>query len=329
MDAEKKTRFFDLLVKVGLKEIEVGFPSAGATEFDFIAGLVRGDRIPDDVTIQVLTQSRRDLIETSFASLDGARSRDRPPLQRGQPGVAPDRVRHDARRGQADRGRRRQGPARRGRQAARTPTGSSNTAPRPSPPPSSISRLEVCEAVMDVLRPTPDAPDHPQPARDRRVRDAQRLCRPDRMVRPPHPQPRQRGDLAPHPQRPRHRRRRGRARADGGRRPGRGLPARQRRAHRQLRSRDGRAQHVHARRRSRPRPVGHRRGREDGRILHQHPRPPAHALCRRPRLHRLLGLAPGRDQEGLRRAASAATTSIGRCPTCRSTPPTSAAATRR
>ena len=71
MDAEKKTRLFDLLVKVGLKEIEVGFPSAGATEFDFIAGLVAGGRVPDDVTIQILTPSRRDLIETSFAALSG------------------------------------------------------------------------------------------------------------------------------------------------------------------------------------------------------------------------------------------------------------------
>ena len=74
MDAEKKTRFFNLLVKVGLKEIEVGFPSAGATEFDFISGLVSSGRVPDDVTLQVLTQSRRDLIETSFRSLEGARS---------------------------------------------------------------------------------------------------------------------------------------------------------------------------------------------------------------------------------------------------------------
>ncbi|WP_085810209.1 2-isopropylmalate synthase [Sphingomonas sp. TZW2008] len=74
MDAEKKTRFFDLLVRIGLKEIEVGFPSAGATEFDFISGLIRENRIPDDVSIQVLTQSRRDLIETSFRSLAGART---------------------------------------------------------------------------------------------------------------------------------------------------------------------------------------------------------------------------------------------------------------
>lgn len=72
MDAEKKTRMFDLIVKIGIKEIEVGFPAAGATEFDFISGLVQSGRIPDDTMIQVLTQSRRDLIETSFKSLRGA-----------------------------------------------------------------------------------------------------------------------------------------------------------------------------------------------------------------------------------------------------------------
>jgi 2-isopropylmalate synthase len=74
MGAEKKQRFFDLLLRVGVKEIEVGFPSAGATEFDFISGLVQSGNIPDDVTVQVLTQSRKDLIDTSFESLRGARS---------------------------------------------------------------------------------------------------------------------------------------------------------------------------------------------------------------------------------------------------------------
>ncbi|MGD9471032.1 MAG: 2-isopropylmalate synthase [Novosphingobium sp.] len=74
MDAVKKNRFFDTLVEVGLKEIEVGFPAAGATDFDFIQGLVRSGRIPDDVIVQVLTQSREDLIRTSFESLDGARA---------------------------------------------------------------------------------------------------------------------------------------------------------------------------------------------------------------------------------------------------------------
>ncbi|MCZ8171398.1 MAG: 2-isopropylmalate synthase [Novosphingobium sp.] len=72
MGAEKKSRFFDLLLKVGVKEIEVGFPASGATDFDFISGLVKSGRIPSDVTPQVLTQSRRDLIETTFASLEGA-----------------------------------------------------------------------------------------------------------------------------------------------------------------------------------------------------------------------------------------------------------------
>lgn len=73
MNAAKKQRFFDLLVKIGIKEIEVGFPAAGATDFDFISGLVKSGKIPDDVMVQVLTQSRRDLIETSFASLEGAK----------------------------------------------------------------------------------------------------------------------------------------------------------------------------------------------------------------------------------------------------------------
>lgn len=72
MDTEKKQRMFDLLVRIGMKEIEVGFPSAGATEFDYISGLVRGGKIPADVWVQVLTQARQDLIAKSFESLDGA-----------------------------------------------------------------------------------------------------------------------------------------------------------------------------------------------------------------------------------------------------------------
>lgn len=72
MDSEKKQRIFDLLCKIGAKEIEVGFPSAGATEFDYISGLVRGGKIPSDVWVQVLTQARQDLIAKSFESLEGA-----------------------------------------------------------------------------------------------------------------------------------------------------------------------------------------------------------------------------------------------------------------
>src|SRR6187401_740509 len=63
MDSAKKNRFFDLLLAIGVKEIEIGFPAAGQTEFDFISDLVHSGRIPDDVYVQVLTQARKDLIE--------------------------------------------------------------------------------------------------------------------------------------------------------------------------------------------------------------------------------------------------------------------------
>ncbi|WP_142849409.1 2-isopropylmalate synthase [Telmatospirillum sp. J64-1] len=72
MDGPKKRRFFDLLVKAGFKEIEVAFPSASQTDFDFVRHLIEDAAIPQDVTIQVLTQSREDLIRRSFESLRGA-----------------------------------------------------------------------------------------------------------------------------------------------------------------------------------------------------------------------------------------------------------------
>ena len=72
MDSERKRRMFDLLVRCGFKEIEVGFPSASQTEFDFVRQLIEQDLIPDDVMIQVLTQARPELIERTFESLRGA-----------------------------------------------------------------------------------------------------------------------------------------------------------------------------------------------------------------------------------------------------------------
>jgi 2-isopropylmalate synthase len=73
MGPERKRRMFDLLVKMGFKEIEVGFPAASQTEFDFIRQLIEEKLVPDDVTIQILTQSRPELIERSFQSIRGAR----------------------------------------------------------------------------------------------------------------------------------------------------------------------------------------------------------------------------------------------------------------
>ena len=73
MDAERKMRMFRLLVKLGYKEIEIGFPAASQTDFDFARKLVEQDLIPDDVTVQVLTQAREPLIKRTFESLVGAK----------------------------------------------------------------------------------------------------------------------------------------------------------------------------------------------------------------------------------------------------------------
>lgn len=72
MGVERKQRFYDMLIAIGFKEIEVAFPSASQTEFDFVRSLINDDRIPNDVTIQVLTQSRTELIARTFESLEGA-----------------------------------------------------------------------------------------------------------------------------------------------------------------------------------------------------------------------------------------------------------------
>lgn len=74
MDIERKMAFWDLLVATGFKEIEVGFPSASQPDFDFIRKLIEEDRIPDDITIQVLTQAREDLIARTYESLVGAKN---------------------------------------------------------------------------------------------------------------------------------------------------------------------------------------------------------------------------------------------------------------
>ncbi|MDD7793119.1 2-isopropylmalate synthase [Clostridium sp. 'White wine YQ'] len=71
MSLEKKIEFFNLLVKMGYKEIEVGFPAASQIEYDFTRYLIENNLIPDDVTIQILTQARRELIEKSFEALKG------------------------------------------------------------------------------------------------------------------------------------------------------------------------------------------------------------------------------------------------------------------
>lgn len=74
MSPARKRRMFELLVRMGYKEIEVGFPSASQTDFDFVREIIEDGAIPDDVTIQVLTQCRPELIERTFVACEGARS---------------------------------------------------------------------------------------------------------------------------------------------------------------------------------------------------------------------------------------------------------------
>lgn len=74
MSPERKHRMFDLLVKMGYKEIEVGFPSASQMDFNFVREIIEGDKIPDDVTIQVLVQAREHLIRRTFEACEGAKN---------------------------------------------------------------------------------------------------------------------------------------------------------------------------------------------------------------------------------------------------------------
>lgn len=73
MTTAQKSRLYDQLIKVGFKEIEVGFPSASSHDYDFVRDLIENNRVPDDVTLQVLTQARPELIEKTFEALKGAR----------------------------------------------------------------------------------------------------------------------------------------------------------------------------------------------------------------------------------------------------------------
>ena len=72
MNLEEKLEFYDMLIRIGFKEIEVGFPAASETEYDFLRALIDGNRIPNDVTVQVLTQCRDHIIRKTFEAVKGA-----------------------------------------------------------------------------------------------------------------------------------------------------------------------------------------------------------------------------------------------------------------
>jgi 2-isopropylmalate synthase len=74
MSLSEKLEFYQMLVKIGFKEIEVGFPSASETEYEFLRALIDNNLIPDDVTIQVLVQAREHLIRKTFEAVHGAKN---------------------------------------------------------------------------------------------------------------------------------------------------------------------------------------------------------------------------------------------------------------
>ncbi|HWL17584.1 MAG TPA: 2-isopropylmalate synthase [Opitutus sp.] len=157
MSVEEKLEYFDLLVKIGFKEIEVGFPSASQIEFDFCRRLIEENRIPDDVAIQILCQCREDLITRSLEALQGAKrvifhlynstspaqrryvfNADRPAIVK----IATDAVAF--------------------LKARMTPLVASGTHLRLEYSPESFTStelefaLQICEAVTDVWQPTPE-----------------------------------------------------------------------------------------------------------------------------------------------------------------------------
>jgi 2-isopropylmalate synthase len=154
MGAQRKMRMFELLVRMGYKEIEVGFPAASQTDFDFVRGLIDNGHIPDDVTIQVLTQSRNELIDRTFEAIRGAKRaivhlyNSTSTLQRRVVfGLDEEGIIAIAQRG-----------TRRIRELADALTGTEvvmEYSPESFTGTELPFALRVCEAVMDIWRPTP------------------------------------------------------------------------------------------------------------------------------------------------------------------------------
>ncbi len=308
----------------------MGFPSASQTEFDFVRELIEEDRIPDDVTIQVLTPGPRAPDRAHLrVAVKGAQARHRAPLQRHPRRSCASVVlgMDEARDRRAGRHARAHVQANCAAQAAGHRLALRVLARDVLRHRARLLASEWCDAVIEVWTPTPDA-------------RSSSTCRPpSRTPRPTSSPTRSSGcaatwraataivlsactrtttaargvaaaELALH----------------GRRRPRRRLPVRQRRAHRQRRPRQRGAEPVHA---------GHRHPSLDfsdidevaplRRALQPAARAPAPPVRGRPGVHRVLGLAPGRHQEGLRRRRSRR--HLGRAATCPSTPRTWAAAT--
>ena len=183
MSPARKRRMFDLLVRMGYKEIEVGFPSASQTDFDFVREIITQGAIPDDVTIQVLTQCRPELIERTFEACEGA-SRAIVHFYNST-SILQRRVVFRADR-EAVKAIATDGARKCVEEAAKYP----GTQWRFEYSPESYTGTElqyakeVCDAVADVIAADPGVAADRQPAGDGRDGDAERLRRLDRVDEP-------------------------------------------------------------------------------------------------------------------------------------------------
>ena len=335
MTPPRKRRLFDLLVEMGYKEIEVGFPAASQTDFDFVREIIEQDAIPDDVRIQVLTQARSGADRPHLRGCRGRAFRRRPPVQLDLDAAAPGRVRPADERHHPDRDRRRRGGAALGGQVP-----GHRLALRVLPGVLHRHRTGIRGRGLQLgvgdLAADPRPADGRQPARHRRDGHPERLRRLHRMDAPQPAAPRLDRAVAAPAQRPGHRRRGRRTRVHGRRGPDRGVPVRQRRAHRQRLPGDPGAQPVQPGHRPADRLLRHRRDPPHRRVRQRAEGARKASLRWRSRVHGVLRIAPGRDQEGLRPPAPRRgggrrrrwTNSPGRCPTCRSTRTTSGDRTR-
>ena len=325
MSLEEKLEFFQMLVKIGFKEIEVGFPAASDTEYEFLRTLIEKNMIPEDVTVQVLTQCRDHIIRKTFEAVKGA-PRAVIHFYNSTSVAQREQVFHKSKeeiKKIATDG------AKLVKQLSQEYEGNFlfEYSPESFTGTEVDYAVEVCNAVLDIMAAHPGPPDDHQPARHRGDEHAACLRQPDRVLRQAPEVPRQRHHLHPPPQRPRHRRglrRAGRA----GRCTARGvLPVRQRRAHRQRGRRDAGHEHVQPRR-------GPQAGllRHAGHLRHLRAGDPdahlrAHPLRRSAGVCRLLRQPSGRHRQGHGLPQGARRAPLDLPLSSRSTPTTSAAPT--
>ncbi len=181
MDAARKRRMFDMLVKIGFKEIEVGFPAASQTDFDFVRELIERRLIPDDVVIQVLTQARPELIARTYESL---RVRGAPSCMFTTQPRWPSAAWCFAPIGRGSSTSRSAAPPR----CANMPCASADTDWTFEYSPESFTgteldfAVEVCDAVNAVWEPTAATQLDSQSSGNGRNGDTEYLCRSNRMV---------------------------------------------------------------------------------------------------------------------------------------------------